>query len=331
MPAFHGLLLTKDDADIIEACILHAMSWCDYLYVLDTGSIDATLKIVKLLAYKDSRIHLLESSEGPILMQSGLRGYLLNHFSWNIADGDWVFQVDSDEFYHISPKSFVKERLKPYETGLLNLTFEFRLTKQEVLLWYQSGSPVAMHSIAESRRYYNVLSHSEPRGLQFRSSMKWPPNIAYPYNAAHFSSARIPVRHYPQRSPLQLQKRWALRYILSSLADQNWSHWQQKSWELLLADESDQDLFYWEQGEDLPDCYFHKHAYSAGKALFKYLLHQSPLVRLLDSFRPSQSDSYKPHPLPPDINQKIKDAYQRIDSMATSSISPFDLLSHLDL
>ncbi len=330
MVLFHGLLLTKDDDDIIEECITHALTWCDYLYIYDTGSIDSTLERIKALTSSDHRILLLEASKGPVQMESGLRGYLFNSFRWNINPGDWVVQVDSDEFYHISPKKFVQENLNSHETGLFNLTYEFRLTTQEALEWYQSPDLTSNgNSITQSRRYYNVLDHSEPRAFQYRKSMKWPPYIAYPYYSAYFSSSRIPVRHYPQRNPLQLQRRWALRHILAPLADPNWSHWHLSDWRDLLANASDNDLCFWSHGSELPIMPRSVNHYSQSKHYLKIILHQLGLVGALDRLKEGQASDYEPTLLPSTINARISAAYRLINSASCEHTMDAGLLPSL--
>jgi len=314
MSAYHGILLTRDDEDILDECIAHALSWCDHLYIYETGSFDRTWDIVQAWVAKDSRVQAFHFEGGQALMESGLRGYVFEHFRGNMSDGDWIAQVDSDEFYHVSPREFVAANLQPHETGVANLTYEFRLLESEAAAWDRADETMLdrQRPIEERRRHYNILAHTEPRMFRYRHRMQWPPHVAYPYNAALFSRARIPVRHYPQRDPVQLKRRWALRRILASRADPSWKHWQHEDWRELLARDGAADLFYWQKGEALQSDPHPPRSTPQLKRLAQSVVH-SGIMRFLDITRPRFPVDFLPQRLPDTVTCQIADAYAAID------------------
>src|ERR1700684_4163490 len=96
---FHGLMLLRDEIDIVAQTLDHMLSWVDALYLLDMGSVDGTWDLVMDYARRDKRIVPFFSK--PIIFDDNLRGMLFDHFRDRIDPGDWVLRVDTDEFYHV--------------------------------------------------------------------------------------------------------------------------------------------------------------------------------------------------------------------------------------
>jgi hypothetical protein len=215
----HGLLLTRDDGDIIDECIAHSLSWCDALYVFDTGSSDDTWERANEWALRDSRVVLIRKCKPAVMMSSPLRGYVFNLVRDKLEPDDWLVQQDADEIYHVSPRQFISTQLKPGETAVYNQHFEFRIAGKEVSQWQGGDKSIfdRKKPIAELRRYYNILTHSEPRMFQYRLSMQWGSASAYPWNMGFIARKRIPIRHYPHRDPLSLQVRLTLRNHLTTV------------------------------------------------------------------------------------------------------------------
>lgn len=313
-PLFHGILLTRDDEDVIGQCIAHALTWCDQLYIFETGGFDRTWDIVMEWSKKDSRISCFQNEGGQALMESGLRGYVFERYRQNMKAGDWVVQVDSDEFYHVDPPEFVERSLRRRETAVYNATYEFRLTRREVEQWFagQEGLADRKRPIQERRRFYTLLKHTEPRMFRYRPTIQWPPFVAYPYNAGFVARARIPIRHYPQRDPLQLARRWALRKALADQAESNWKHWQLNSWRDLVADDDDSELRCWKAKAALPADESCHHLAPFPKRAMQRLLHSGLMLRL-DEFRPKFPAGWKPKQLPAEVIRNIASRYAEAD------------------
>jgi glycosyltransferase involved in cell wall biosynthesis len=303
---FHGILLTRDDEDIIAQCIQHALTWCDALYVFDTGSGDSTTEIVEQAAREDRRVKIATGHPKPLVLCSGLRAVVFHKYRDSAERGDWFVQVDSDEFFHISPRTFVAEYLRPNETCVYNLTYEFRLTESEVQAWDKARETQADRArpISERRRYYNVLRWTEPRMFCYRPSMQWWPYFAYPYNAGFVARRRIPVRHYPHRDVLQLKKRWLLRKLMAPLTEGSWTHWRHSNWTKLVAEDGSSGLNYWQPGTELPVLDDQHHLPHQPKRGLQWMAHRF-FLPVLDASRPRFPADHKFHVIPAEIEASI--------------------------
>ena len=56
-----GLVVVKNEADIIYHTLKAASAWCDEIYVLDNGSADGTWQLIKQMAQENSLIVLTVS------------------------------------------------------------------------------------------------------------------------------------------------------------------------------------------------------------------------------------------------------------------------------
>src|SRR5690242_3028347 len=110
---FHGLMIVRDEDDIITQTLKHLLSWIDAVYILDLGSIDTTWDIVNDFAGKDKRVVPFKSKS--YLFDDRIRGYIFGNFRAGFEDGDWVLRTDADEIYHIDPRAFIRERVRPSE------------------------------------------------------------------------------------------------------------------------------------------------------------------------------------------------------------------------
>ena len=134
--AFHGLMLVRDEGDIISETLDQLLTWIDGVYILDLGSRDNTWEIVQDFARRDSRV--VPWFSRPTVFADWLRGMLFDHFRDRFRPGDWVIRTDADEIYHVAPPKFVKERLRPLDTAVHLQWYFFRLTRLEVAA-YESG------------------------------------------------------------------------------------------------------------------------------------------------------------------------------------------------
>lgn len=231
MPSFHGLMVVRDEADIIAQTLKHLLGWIDDVFVLDLGSDDETWEIVLDFSRKDKRIVPLERN--PYKFNESIRGYLFNRVRNKFREGDWVLRLDADEFYHISPRTFVSEFLRPFETCVYLGWYYFRLTAREVED-YESGQVDIFQDrkrpIEDRRHFYKIPHYAEPRMFRYRSTIKWSPKGSFPYHAGCIARARLPIRHYPHRDPLQMEARYQLRSAIMRLGADAGPHWALRDW-----------------------------------------------------------------------------------------------------
>jgi hypothetical protein len=308
---FHGLMVIRDEDDILPQSLAHLLTWIDSVYVLDLGSKDSTWSIVLDAAKKDRRIVPWKSE--PYRFDESLRGYVFDAFRSRFEDGDWVLRLDADEFYEITPREFVSRQMRPYESCVWLAWYYFRLTSREVEE-YESGKVALAEDrrrpIEERRRLYKIPEYSEPRMFRYRPSMRWPASRSFPFNAGYVARERIPIRHYPHRDPEQMKKRYRLRATMMELKASAGPHWRLADWrkEVLQMDGSGYreqtgtseglsaaeghtagELHHWEPGAPLPLIGNNiEHRSSLRRRAIQRVIHPH-LVRWMDSFRESWS------------------------------------------
>ena len=77
-----AFVITFNEEQDIEKC-LQSLSWCDELFVVDSGSVDRTREIAA--KYAQVHIHAWEGFSPQ------------KNFGASLATGDWVLQIDADE------------------------------------------------------------------------------------------------------------------------------------------------------------------------------------------------------------------------------------------
>lgn len=315
MPRFHGLLVVRDEADIISQTLNHLLSWIDTVSVLDSGSNDGTWDIVLDLSKQDRRIVPVEQK--AYKFTESLRGYLFNRVRHTFNDGDWILRLDADEFYHVPPPAFVRDTLRPFEKCVYLAWYYFRLTGKEVED-YESGRTDILRDrrrpIEERRRYYKIPRYAEPRMFCYRQSIKWSPKGSFPHHAGCIARARIPIRHYPHRDPLQMEARYRLRAAMIRLGADAGSHWALRDWRRDVLqfnsftsqwiEPSDHlglrtaeghtagDLYEWREGTELPAIDGDFHLGSRLRHLRQRLL--PPIVPILDHCHSKWPDNMVP-------------------------------------
>lgn len=324
---FHGLMLVRDEEDILPQCLKSLLSWIDWLYVLDLGSTDATWEIVNDMAAKDPRIIPFKSQ--PIIYNDNLRCVLFREYRKRFKEGDWVMKIDADEFYHVPPPQFVREHLHWADTCVYLAWYFFRLTNLEVAA-YDDGS-VSIEAdrkrpIEERRRHYKIADYAEPRMFRYRRTMQWPENASFPINAGYTARERIPIRHYPHRDNLQMQRRYELREAMTRLkVDAAVPHWKLADWRQDVIDvlptggsrERDDsvglgvsqghtsgDLSVWLPGTELPEIRTFPHIKPGLKRFVQRLIHPT-LLPLIDPWRSPISPSYEPDPIPEEVTRML--------------------------
>jgi hypothetical protein len=323
---FHGLMLLRDESDIIQQNLDHLLTWVDSLFILDMGSVDGTWDIVQDYARRDSRIVPFFSK--PIVYDDNLRSMIFNEYRSRFDPGDWVLKIDADEFYHLTPPDFVRTRMRPTETAVLLQWYFFRLTQAE-LTDYESGrvdiQQDRTRSITDRRRFYKISQYFEPRMFRYRRDMQWPHNVSFPYNAGYVSRQRIPIRHYPHRDPLQLQRRFALRAAMMKQKAHAGGHWNNEDWRNEILDANGQSissrqggkvglasqagidtgpLYHWQPGTALVEQPLQNHIPPFTRRTAQRIVHPL-LLPLLDRKRPRYDSSFQPTPFPADLNNRI--------------------------
>jgi hypothetical protein len=176
--------------------------------------------------------------------------------------------------------------------------------------------------------------------FRYRSTMQWPPNTAFPFNAGYVARERIPIRHYPHRDPWQMAKRYQLRAAMMALDAEAGPHWKSVDWrhDVIAFDAADRiaqeqnqsgvglaaarghtagQLQEWNPGEKLPEVHTVNHLARGGKRVAQRLIH--PLILpVLDRLRTPFPKGFKPRPIPEAI----------VNQLQHDAVDPFESLSH---
>lgn len=310
---FVCLLPVREEADIIHQCLEHLLLWADAICVFDTGSVDDSWEIVQAFASRDKRVKPMRK-EPVYFSEPRLRGYMFHVARQQMRDGDWFLRVDADEFHHIPAPEFVKNWMRNHETIAYHQYYEFCLTESEVKAWERGEETLAdrVRPIGERRRHYTISSYSEPRLCCYRSTMQWPPTVSFPFNAGFVGRERLPIRHYPHRDPVQLERRCRLRAVMMADAENrsNWSrperhHWAEAEWRQFITPDDLPGLKYWEAGTDLPLVHQTNHLKPPHLRALQRLIHATALP-LLDRTRPAFSEDAAPQPIPDDVVKQLQ-------------------------
>lgn len=311
---FFGILPVRDEADVIGQCLAHLLTWIDGVYVFDTGSVDQTWEIVQEAAAKDARVVPLRK-EPVYFSEMRLRGWMFNEARRQMRDGDWFLRVDADEFHHVAPPEFVRTRLRKHETIVYHQYYNFVLRESDVQNWEAGRETLADRArpIEERRQWYAPSVYSEPRLCRYRRTMQWPPTVSFPYNAGFVARARLPIRHYPHRDPVQLARRCRLRAEMMADAENraSWTvpfhDWEHTDWRRLVTADDCPDLTHWVPGSTLPPLRFTEHLARPHVRMAQRLAH-AWLLPFLDRRRASWPVDAVPQPLSREVVERLQAA-----------------------
>ena len=229
----HALCTVKDEDDVVAEALTAAARWCDFIYVLDNGSTDDTWGIVQDLArtlpqvvpYKvdDAAVHRRRArGDLPALprQRAGPR-----------TGGRARTPTSSTSTTRASSCA-----RSPSAYGVVwNASFSYYFTDADAALYEREPERYADDvPVAEKIRHY--LNHwSEPRffrndrGGRVDGDGGFPPYVT----TAPVYPVRIWLKHFPYRSPQQLDKRIAARN--ATLANGEFSHEAIADWGAAVA------------------------------------------------------------------------------------------------
>jgi glycosyltransferase involved in cell wall biosynthesis len=310
---FHGILVVRDEEDIIDQSLSHFTDWCDNIYIYDTGSVDNTWEIVS--EYSSETDEIIAFRKKNVIFEDWIRGIVFDRYRHKSSKGDWWIRLDADEFYHIPPPDFVRKHVDSHESLIFNQTYEFHLTEDDVEAWKQGAESISdrRKPIEDRRRYYVPLEYAEPRMFQYRPSMKWPASAVFPFYSGFPAQKRIPIRHYPHRDPLQLKKRTILRSVGARVRDDmDVKHWKINDWHELVVNKDKQNLQYWEPNSDLPELNWKNHMPNELRKFAMRIVYSGP-VQIMDKFRSGFDESKTATKFPSDAQEEIVQAYNKIE------------------
>ena len=205
----HALCTLKDEDDVVAEALIAAAEWCDHIYVLDNGSTDRTWEIVNELAATIPAIVPWKVDDKPFT--DSVRAEIFAHFRDRAEPGDWWCEQDADEFYVDDPRVFLRKVPEAYSV-VWAASFSYYFSDRDAERYREDPELYADDvPVAEKIRYY--LNHwSEPRFFRHSDRIRWEGGGFPPFvHSQPVYPVRIWLKHFPYRSPQQIDKRLAAR------------------------------------------------------------------------------------------------------------------------
>jgi hypothetical protein len=139
--------------------------------------------------------------------------------------GDWWCQLNGDEFYVEDPRAFL-QKVPSHEHVVWGLNVQYYLTPEDV-----DGAEFTA-DFREDRdriRYYKAAC-AEPRFFRYRRGLVWRDSDAWPRRLGLIHPTLLRFRHYPYRSPLQIQTRLNVRRDNRERGFEGWDHAKELTW-----------------------------------------------------------------------------------------------------
>ncbi len=192
---------------MIEETLLHAVRWCDRIFVFDNGSTDGTWDIIQRLALREPRIVPFKSEAVPY--RDSLRMDTFNRFRNECAPGDWWCKLDADELYHDDPREFLSIVPRRHHV-VWGVNFQFYITDADAKRIAENPAGYPPHTAAEKALRYYRCEYSEVRFFRHRPGLSWTHGSA-PRHLGVVHPRRIRFKHYQYRSPEQIELRLRTR------------------------------------------------------------------------------------------------------------------------
>jgi Glycosyl transferase family 2 len=244
----HALCLVKNEADVLQECLIAALHWCDHIYVFDNGSNDGTWELVKKLARQ--YLQIVPYKQDDILYSNGLRADIFNAFRSNANPQDWWCALDADEFYIDDPRIFlakIPNRLRTVWSASLNYYF----TDQDAISYQQDPVKFLQTPVQQRLRHY-FNNWGELRFFRHSDDIVWtttqggfPPTMF----TAPACPVRIWLKHYQYRSPEQIERRLLTRRRAMEARTGFW-HETKPNWSTAVATKRDAPLDFEDTGPE---------------------------------------------------------------------------------
>ena len=238
----YAICVAKNEDDIIAQCLIHALSFCDRLFIIDNGSSDQTWETVNHLAKEHPQIVPFLQTFEPF--RDSIRSLVYNQYYQELSDQDWWLRLDADEFLVEDPRPALQQANQEKADFIQAWQAQFYYTDLDYKNW-QAGKENSSQSITERRRYYAV-DWREYRFFRNQPDQVWEETTApqWPNGLKKIASQRVINRHYQYRDPEQIEKRLKQRY-----GHVQFQHITTTDWKTEIR--SAQSLDYYQPGQPL--------------------------------------------------------------------------------
>jgi glycosyltransferase involved in cell wall biosynthesis len=223
----YALGLVKDEADILDATIRHALGFCDRIIYLDNGSTDGSWEIIQALAAETAgRVVAHERTTEPF--QEGMRNRVYNAYSDELGPDGWWFNLDADEFLEVDPHAAIEAAVERGAEGIRTWQVQFAFTDVDQRAW-EAGEDDPSRPIQDRRRYYRI-DWRETRLWRNHPGRPWSdPTRPFPAEIRSFDRHSPFNRHYQFRDPEQIQRR-----LDNRRGDPSFAHAQAPDWRAVV-------------------------------------------------------------------------------------------------
>jgi hypothetical protein len=261
----HAICLVRNEADVIQECLLEAGEWADRIYLYDGASTDGTWELIQSM--RSEKIVPWRSDNTTF--REGLRALVYNDVRKDAHEGDWWCQLNGDEFYTEDPRAFL-QAVPTSEHVVWGLMIQYYLTPEDV-----DGGAEWHGQFARDRdriRYYRAAC-AERRFFRHRDRLRWDDRHAWPEHLGIVHPKLLPFRHYPYRSPQQIQMRLDVRRENRARGFEGWDHAKELTWrEKIVA----RDTLHFDRQDgnfEIEDEVLHQHEDPPRARLVKRVLH----------------------------------------------------------
>ena len=222
-----GIMLVKNEKDIIRFCLEDSLRWIDKMFILDNGSTDGTWEILQDM--ESERIVLWKQDFSPY--RRSMRRDLFMHFRDEAQDGDWWYHADADEFAVDDPRAFLEAVPSKYQV-VFKKSIDYQITKEDV------GEYEFSNDFSIDRQFLNYINPgcwTEIRFFKYRKGLEWSPLHDRPNRLGRWYPNPVIMKHYQYRSPGQMQERLDIRnQIPKDREERAFEHIKETSWRELL-------------------------------------------------------------------------------------------------
>ena len=230
MKRIHAICLVKNEGDVIAQTLQFASRFCHRIYVFDTGSSDDSWEQVE----KSASEVVIPFRHEVVPFYDGLRAQVFNAIRDRVAEGDWIYILDADEFLAADPHQAIQIAEREGAQQINTVQYNFHFTDVD---WqrYQKGLDDRNVPIAQRRHYYR-FTNIEQRLFRVDADLTWseqinaenPHGCMIPRGLKKLKkcSYRLPNCHYQYRDPEQLQLRLKTRRAARESNKDNFIHYQ---------------------------------------------------------------------------------------------------------
>lgn len=202
-PLLIGLLLSKDDGDIIHNVMTEYNGYFDTIFCIDASS-DNSLEIIKSFPKVEYAVHEKELGINGAMLKDGVRQLLLSKIQDVYGYDGWIFPIHSDEIFWGDPASLVNVALDEKANVLNCLIAHF-------ILHPNDDETETLPNVADRKLYY-FMGQAENCGFKnmpnlYYNFFEHMRTIPHGFHPVVTCSKFLVRRHYNQRNFQQLWKR----------------------------------------------------------------------------------------------------------------------------